>query len=343
MIYRTLGRTGLTVSALSVGTNRLRTCTQEQATAILNRALDKGITFISGGYGETQGLIGAAVAHRRSEYVLSSKATRPTAAEVRQKIEDGLRLFRTDHIDIYELDYVNRFDDLERQLGPGGAYEAIVEAKQKGYVRHIGCTSHRPEIIVRLIEQGLVETATFMNSFVQQYALQELLPLAKARGVGTIGIRPIDHGALAPAYRALAFALHSGVDVALSGMTTVQQVDENVAAAEHAFAVKADEVDALRAEAAALPTTGCRNCDQCRCPYELRIGFVLPLFHYRQRYGLIEDPPSATEPSGEAMWQRNEARARLAAPNCAACGQCEPMCPYGVPIVQYVQQIAAGA
>ena len=344
MIYRELGNTGMRVSALGLGTNRLRTCTQAEATAIINRLLDKGINFISSGYHETQALIGNAVSHRRDEYFISSKATRPTAQQVRESIEESLRLLKVDYLDIYELDYVNSDEELEQQLGPGGAYEALVEAKEKGLIRHIGTTSHRPDIVARLIRQGLVETATFMVSFVQQYALTEVVPLAKERGVGTISIRPIDHGVLKPADRALAFAVHSGVDVTLSGMTSVEQVDYNVAAVERALAMSPEEVAALKTEAAALPTTGCRNCPLCKCPYELRIGFVLPLYHYRQRYGLTTaaDGPVGGE-VGEEMWQRNAARAKVAAEHCASCGQCEPMCPYGVPIVKYVQEIAHGA
>lgn len=332
MLYRELGNTGLRVSALGLGTNRLRTCTQTEATAIINRLLDRGVNFISSGYHETQALIGNAVSHRRDEYFISSKATRPTAQGVRESIEESLRLLKVDCLDIYEMDYVNNDRELAQHLGPEGAYEALVEARDKGLIRHIGTTSHRPDVIARLIGLGLVETATFMVSFVHQYAISEVLPLARAAGVGTISIRPIDHGALSPADRALAFAVHSGVDVVLSGMTTLEQVEANVGAVERALAMSAEEVATLKAEAAALPASGCRNCSQCSCPYELRIGFVLPLYHYRRQRGLL--------PAGEEMWARNAERAKVAAQHCVSCGQCEPMCPYGVPIVQYVQRIA---
>ena len=347
MIYHELGHTGLRVSALGLGTNRLRLCTQAEATAIINRLLDRGINYISSGYHETQALIGNAVSHRRSEYFISSKATRPTAQGVRESIEESLRLLKTDYVDIYEMDFVNNNREVAEHMGPGGAYEALLEAKQKGLIRHIGLTSHRPDIIARLIGQGLFETTLCMVSFVQQYALTEVLPVARRMGVGVISMRPTDHGALRPSERALAFALHSGVDVVLSGITSVEQVDYNLAAAERAWAMSPEEVAALKAEAAALPSTGCRNCNQCACPYELRIGFVLPLFYYRQKYGLLTtgDSPAMSdkEPAGEQMWARNAERAKVAAQHCATCGQCEPMCPFGIPIVKYVQEIAAGA
>ena len=344
MIYRELGKTQMRVSALGLGTNRLGSCTQADATAIINRLLDQGVNYLSSGYGETQALIGNAVAHRRSEYYLTSKASRPTAQGVRKGIEESLRLLKTEYLDVYEMDFVNNDRQVTEHMGPGGAYEALLEAKQKGLIRHIGLTSHRPDIIAALIIQGLFETALMMVSFAHQYALTEVLPIARRLGVGTVSMRPIDHGVLHPPDRALAYALHSGIDVVLSGMTSVAQVDYNVAAAERAFAMSPEEISALMAEGAALPATGCRNCSQCSCPYELRIGFVLPLFYYRQKYGLLAtgETPTASEhePTGEQMWQRNADRARLAAPNCSTCGQCEPMCPFGVPIVRYVQEIA---
>ncbi len=343
MQYRGFGRTGMRVSALGVGTNRLRQCPPAEATALLNRALDLGINLVSTGamYG-TEELIGQAISHRRSEYYLGSKAGKRTAQDEREVLEGSLRRLRVDYLDWYEMDYINSEKEIAQHFGPGGSYEALLKAREQGLIRHIGITSHRPDLAARMIEQGLVETAAFMISMVQPYAIQEVLPLAKSIGVGTLSIRPLDHGSLTPRDRAMAYAIRSGVDVVLSGMTTVQQVEENVALAERALAMSDQEVAALQAEAAALPSTGCRNCSQCRCPYELRIGFVLPLYYYRQRYGLgASGNWSDGQPSGEQMWQRNEERARTAAEHCATCGQCEPMCPYGVPIVQYVQRIAA--
>ena len=345
MLYRELGSTGLRVSALALGTNRLRNCARSEVDAVLNHLLDRGVNFISTGVVyEVQDRIGAAVAHRRSEFVLSSKATQPTAEGVRRGLDESRRALRTDYFDIYEMDFVNDDASLRQHLGVEGAYDALLEAQAKGIVRHIGTSSHRPDVIARLVGSGFVESVTMMTSLVHQYGLAEVLPLARERGVGTIAMRPIDHGALRDTERALAFALHSGVDTVLSGMTSVAQVDANVDSAERALAMPADEVTALLAEAASLPTSGCRNCEACRCPYDIRLGYVLPVYHYRARYGLTRrdelGPLASGEPTGEEMWARNVERARLAAPNCATCRRCEVMCPYGVPIVDYVARIA---
>mgnify|MGYP000100214765 CR=1 FL=1 len=346
MIYRELGKTGMRISALSLGTNRLRSCTQAEVDVITNTLLDRGVNFISTGWVyQVQDKIGNAVGHRRRDYFLSSKATSPDGKVVRERLEQGLRDLKTDYFDIFELDYINTHAALAAHLSPGGAVEELRKARDEGLVRFIGTSSHRPDVIAKLVEMDAVDTATFMMSWVQQYALTDLLPLAREKRVGTIAIRPIDHGALKPADRALAFALHSGVDVVLSGMTSLEQIDYNLAAADRAFAMAPDEVSAMLAEADALPKSGCRHCDLCKCPYELRIGFVLPLFHYRERYGLnaAGDGPTAEETDGAGMWERNRLRAVEATQHCATCGLCEPMCPYGVPIVSYVQKIAAGA
>lgn len=347
MHYRELGRTGLRVSALALGTNRLRRCTQDEVTAVLNHLLDRGVSFVSTGVVyDVQEKIGRAIAHRRDEFVLSSKATKPTAAGVRAGLDESRRALRTDYFDIYEMDYVNNDGELREHLDVEGAYEVLLDAKARGIIGHIGTSSHRPDIIARLIRAGLVASATLMTSFVHQYGLTEVLPLARERGVGTVAMRPIDHGALRDSERALAFALHSGVDTVLSGMTSVAQVDHNVDAAERALAMDAVEIANLRAEASSLSASGCRNCNQCRCPFGIRLGFVLPLFHYRERYGLTRrdelGPLATDEPTGEEMWERNAERALQAAPSCPTCRRCEAMCPYGVPIVEYVARVARG-
>jgi uncharacterized protein len=349
MQYRELGHTGMRVSALGMGTNRLRQCTQAETTALLNRALDLGINYVSTGamYGagyETEEMIANAISSRRAEYYLASKGGQRTAEAEREVLEGSLRRLKVDYLDLYEMDYINNEADIAQHFGSGGSYEALLKAREEGLIRNIGITTHRPDLAARMIQQWPLDTAAVMISMVQPYAITEFLPVAKRLGVGTVSIRPLDHGSLMPRDRAMAYAIRSGVDVALSGMTSVQQVDENVALTERALALGDEKVAALQAEVAALPISGCRNCSQCRCPYELRIGFVLPLYHYRQRYGLGAtdwNAPANSTPSGEGMWARNAERARIAAQHCDECGQCEPMCPYGLSIVEYVRRIAA--
>jgi aryl-alcohol dehydrogenase-like predicted oxidoreductase len=343
MQYRELGRTGMHVSALGVGSNRLRRCTQAETTALLNRALDLGINYISTGamYG-TEEMIGKAISRRREEYYLASKGGQYTAQAEREALDGSLRRLQADYLDLYEIDCVNTEAHMAQHFGPGGSYEALLKARDEGLIRHIGITSHRPDYAVRMMRLAPLDTAATMISIVQPYASSEVLPVARSLGVGTISIRPLDHGSLVPRGRAMAFAIRSGVDVTLSGMTSVAQVEENVALTERALAMSDEEVAALQAEAAALPRNGCRNCGQCRCPHELRIAFALPLYHYRQRYGLGDsgDGPQR-DPSGQQMWARNAERARIAAEHCATCRQCEAMCAYGVPIIEYVRRIAA--
>ena len=289
-------------------------------------------------------MVANAISSRRAEYYLASKGGRRTAEAEREVLEGSLRRLKVDYLDLYELDYINTDADMAQHFGPGGSYEALLKARDEGLIRHIGITTHRPDLAARMVQQWPLDTAATMISMVQPYAITELLPVAKRLGVGTISIRPLDHGSLVPRDRAMAYAIRSGVDVVLSGMTSAEQVDENVALAERALALGDDEVAALQALVAALPSNGCRNCSLCRCPYELRIAFVLPLYHYRQRYGLGATDwraPANSTPSGEGMWARNAARARVAAEHCGECGQCEPMCPYGVSIVEYVRRIAA--
>jgi aryl-alcohol dehydrogenase-like predicted oxidoreductase len=92
MLSRELGRTGMRVSALGVGTNRLQQCPQAEATALLNRALDLGISFVStGAMYRTEELVGDAISRRRTEYYLASKGGQYTAKAEREAVEGSLR------------------------------------------------------------------------------------------------------------------------------------------------------------------------------------------------------------------------------------------------------------
>jgi predicted aldo/keto reductase-like oxidoreductase len=337
MRYNILGRTGIRASALGMGTNRLTTVDKAQGMRVLNHALNVGINYINTGYGSLQDTVGRGIGHRRDEFAISSKCNGwrgdRTADAVRRGIDESLRLLRMDVIDIYELPNCPDLPHLEISFEPGGYMDALLEAKEQGKIRFIGITAHRPDVIAAALPRGVFDTAVFMVNAVEPYGIRELLPLAHELGVGTVGIRAISHGALAPVEKALTWSLHSGVDVSLSGMLTEREVDENVAIAGREF--PPEEIAQLQAEMASLPESGCRNCAMCACPYDLSIGWLLPMLHYRDRYNLL--------PGAEATWQTFAAKARDIQHICDGCRQCEPMCPYDVPIVELMHQVAERA
>ncbi|MFC1714921.1 aldo/keto reductase, partial [Candidatus Poribacteria bacterium] len=317
MRYQELGKTGMKVSILACGSNALRGYTYDEAKIALNRALDSGINLIETGrpYGdETEDRIAAAVSHRRDEFYLASKTSRKTAKEALQDVEKSLKVLRTDYIDLYQIAGVSKQEDVDRMMGPGGAMESLMKAKADGKIGHIGVTGHNLKVHASAIKKAEIETALFIFNMVYREALEELIPLAKRLGVGTMVMRPISHGELAPVTKSLAYVLTSGVDVTLCGMYSTAEVDENVAIANTDFTDP--EIVSLQAEGLTLHNNGCDNSGVCSCPQGIDIPYLLKMTPYRDKYRLLE--------YGEKQWQKQAENAR----KCDDCKKCEEECPY---------------
>ena len=327
MRYRVLGRTGLKMSALSCGTNRLRMKTQENADVVLNYALDRGINFIETGrpYGPTEEMVGKAVSNRREEYRIAAKTVLFSREEVEREVDLSLQALRTDYMDIYEIIF-GREEDLQKILGEDGALQALLEAKEEGKIGFIGVGGHRPELLAQALKTGHFDTVLFHFNMVQLRALNELIPIAREVGAGTLVMRPIGHGALAPVSRTLRFPLSCpGVDVVLCGMYSTSEIDENMAISE--AEPTQEEWKSLLAEAEALENTGCTLCGYCSaCPKKISIGSIMTLIRYRQKHSLL--------PESEAQWRSYAEKAKM----CDECGLCEEKCPYSLSIVPVIRE-----
>lgn len=330
MRYTELGKTGMQVSILACGSNALKGYTYDEAKVAYNRALDSGINLIETGrpYGdETEDRIAAAVAHRRDEFYLASKTVLKTAEEAIREVDKSLKVLRTDYLDLYQVAAVDKQEDLEQILGPGGALEGLQQAKAKGKIGHIGMTGHQHKVLVNAIRTGEIETVLFVFNMVYREALDELIPLAKELGVGTMVMRPLSHKELAPVTKSLAYVLTSGVDTTLCGMYSIAEVDENIAVANTEFTPA--ESARVQTEGRALPDNGCKNCGACACPQGINIAYLLKMTPYRDKYALFE--------GAENRWQEQARKAE----KCDDCKECEEACPYDLPIARNIHAIAS--
>jgi hypothetical protein len=203
MDYRTLGRTGLTVSRLGAGLSeigyQLSLDQADEASRVLNRALDGGITFLdtSACYGYSESFIGRSIAHRRDEYVLATKAGHVTGdyegeawtgRTITDSIERSLRRMKTDRLDLVQLHSCD-VDVLER----GEVIEALLAARDAGKTRFVGYSGDN-EAALWAVESGHFDTLQTSFNFVDQQARWRLLDAAKAGNMGVIVKRPIANG-----------------------------------------------------------------------------------------------------------------------------------------------------
>ncbi len=359
MRYTTLGRTGLKVSRLGFGCMRLPMNAEgrvERSLAIpmLRRAVDLGVTYFDTaiGYcnGDSQRVLGEAMAGIRDRVVLSTKNHLYEApAEVWWgRLQESLELLQTDHIDIYNF-HGNGWANYERNiLGPNGKLKLMERAKAEGKIRHICCSFHdAPESLVKLIETGVFDVVTVQYNMLFR-ELERGLDRAGELGVGVVVMGPVGGGRLGvPSDRireitggavastqeaAFRFVLaHPAVSVALSGMSTMGMLEENVRIVSERDPFTAAQIAEIDAEAArtkarlGVPCTACGYC--MPCPFGVDIPGNFRVYNEFKQFGLTEH--------AKAAYRGLSDRASV----CAECGSCVAKCPQKIAIPGVLRKV----
>jgi aryl-alcohol dehydrogenase-like predicted oxidoreductase len=180
----TLGRTGLVVTRLGIGGAYCQTPDGYRA------ALDCGVNYLDTARayrdGDDERVVGQAIAGRRHEIVLATKSGRRDAAGAREELETSLRLLGTDHVDIWQLHHLNTRPEREQALGPGGAIEAALEAREQGLVRFIGVTGHDWAEVAAAVATGLFDTVLCWYNCAMKEPEELLFPQAAAQQCGVV-------------------------------------------------------------------------------------------------------------------------------------------------------------
>jgi len=239
---RKLGKTGVNVTLLGLGGEGvLRTFgDDDEACALINRALDLGINYFESAraYSGSETYYGKALRERRKEIFLTSKSHARDRKGALEHLQETLKNMKTDHLDLWQVHDVRTEDDIQEIFGPGGAIEAFAEARQKGLIRFIGVTGHHdPEILKKCINLFDFDTVLLpVNPAEPHYRsfLDEVVPLAKQKGMGIIGMKVYFRGFAAkiPWYQSmepfLRFALSQPVSTVVIGCDNILQLEENV-------------------------------------------------------------------------------------------------------------------
>lgn len=330
MEYVTLGKTGLRVSRMGLGGIPIQRVGAPEAKALIDALEAAGVNYIdtARGYSVSEELLGQALEGRRDKFVLATKSMSRDHDGMAKDIETSLRNLRTDYIDLYQV-HNPAPKQLEQVCAPGGALEALREAKAAGKIGHIGITAHSPETFRLALELDWVETVMFPYNIVESQGT-ELMEQAKRQNVGFINMKSLAGGAIEDARLAMRFAsANPNVTVVLPGMFQPEEVAENAAAvADDSPLTEAElaKMDAIRKE---LGTSFCRRCNYCA---PCTVGIDIPnqfVFHgYLSRYGLAE-------------WARARYGAlKVHASDCVECGACEERCPYHLPIRELLKTVA---
>jgi predicted aldo/keto reductase-like oxidoreductase len=321
----TLGRSGLKVKVLGFGGIPIQRVSEEEAISVVRRCHELGINYYdtARGYTNSEERIGKALEGIRDEVFLATKSGRRTADELLAELETSLRNLRTDWVDVYQLHGVSSREAWEQIKGSGGALEAMYQALDEGRIRHLGITSHDPAILAEIVREDIFETIMIPYNYLTPKPEEELLPLCREMDVGTIVMKPFGGGAFSNVNTALKFVLgREFVDIAIPGMMTVAEVEDNFRVASGEHGLTAEDRDLIEGDKVELGSEFCRACNYCQpCPQGITITTVLRAeSQFLKRMGWRP----GTEERFAGVIEKAE--------TCIQCGECESRCPYHLPI-----------
>jgi len=260
---RKLGKTGFAVSLFSLGGEATveQADREEEAEAIINRALDKGVNYIDtaptygGGGSETN--IGRVMEYRRDEVFLATKTGDRTYDGTMRLAEESLKRLRTDHLDLYQLHNVRTESDLEGAFSADGAVKALEELKDQGVIRFTGITGHRdPDILVKGIREYPFDCLLmFFNAGDIHYApfQEKLLEEAVSREMGIIAMKVTARGrifrdnGISSMKQALDYVFSFPISTAIVGISNEAEVDENARIAAEFEKLDQSELEEIEA------------------------------------------------------------------------------------------------
>ncbi len=217
--------------------------TEEPAIELGRRALDMGINFFDTArdYGVSEERLGKVLEGRRKNVVLMTKFLGRNRAAAEQELETSLRMLRTDYLDVWQVHSVRMQQELDAVFASNGALEAAVAAQKAGKVRFIGFTGHKnPEINLKALSYFDFDTMQMPLNVVDPYYRsfeKTVLPELVKRKTGVLAMKSMAGGwmlqkGVARAKDALPYVWSLLIHVLISGVETVEQLEENAKLAQ---------------------------------------------------------------------------------------------------------------
>ena len=311
-----LGRTGLQISRSGFGALPIQRISFEEAKGILRRAYEAGITFFDTArmYTDSEEKIGYALADVRSQIVIATKSHAKDKKTLLEHLETSLRNLKTDYIDLYQL---HNPKELPQESDEEGLYAALVEAKKKGLIRHIGITNHSNKLAMEAAVSGMYDTLQFpLNTLSSEEDLQ-LIAACKERNIGVIAMKGLSGGLITNAATTFSFLRQYDNVVPIWGIQRMSELEEFIAMEKNPPVLDAIMWEAIHKDRSELAGDFCRGCGYCmpcpagiEIPTQARISLLLGRAPYQ---------PFLEDSFKEKMDRINQ---------CIECGQCKSHCPY---------------
>jgi len=286
---RQFGRSEARVSILGFGGHHLGEAPDQQtAVRLIQQSVDGGITFYDNCWeyrrGKTELWMGAGLKGRRDKVFLMTK-TCPhgrDASLALQMLDESLRRLQTDHLDLWQIHGMAFDNDPELFIRPRGAAEALTKAKKDGKVRFVGFTGHKdPRVHLGMLKTDFpfdsvqMPLNVFDHNFIRSFETQ-VLPELNRRGIAALGMKPLNGrgepikaGALS-AEEALRYAMSLPVATTITGIDSIEVLQQNLTIAQNFKPMAAAEMDELRNRCKQYAADGRYE------PYKLSLKFDNP-------------------------------------------------------------------
>lgn len=313
----TLGNTGITVNKNGFGALPIQRISEEKAVYLLQKAYAHGINFYDTArfYTDSEEKIGAAFEGMRDKIYIASKTMTTKVDEFWEQLETTLKNLRTDYLDIYQ------FHNPAFCPKPGdgtGLYEAMLEAKEQGKIRHIGITNHRLAVAEEAIESGLYETLQFPFSYLSSEKELALVEKCKKAGMGFIAMKALAGGLINNSKAAYAFMLQHDTVLPIWGIQRERELDEFLSYQENE-PVMEEVQPVIEADLKELQGEFCRGCGYCMpCPVGIEIN------NCARMSLMIRRAPSEAQLTEEMQAKMKKIE------ECLHCGKCAAKCPFGL-------------
>ena len=199
---RVLGRTGLKVSVVGFPGLALVHDEQSRCTEALHDAFERGVNYfdVAPAYGKGDAEIKMGIGLQgldRSKYYLACKTKMRDKQGAREELERSLDRLKTDHFDVYQMHCLIKPEEVQEALGPGGALETMLEAKEQGKVKHLGFSAHTTKAALAAMKGFQFDTVMFPVNFVEYHTFgfaKQVIELAKEQGAAVLAIKPMCGG-----------------------------------------------------------------------------------------------------------------------------------------------------
>lgn len=312
----TLGSTGITVPQNGFGALPIQRADEETAIKILRKAYEGGIRFFdtARAYSDSEEKVGKALSiYPRESYYIATKSMARNPEEFRKQLDQSLELLKTDYIDIFQFHWCQQ---VYKPNDGTGMYEAMLEAKQAGKIRHIGITSHLLSVGHEAIDSGLYETLQFPLSYISSQKDIELAQKAIDHGMGFIAMKGLAGGLLHNTDACIAF-MHQSDFLPIWGIQRESELDMWLSYFEKEVTLTEELKEFIEKEKKQLAGDFCRGCGYCMpCPVGIQINTCARMSLLLRR-----------SPSQKQLSEQMQAE-MMKIENCLHCGRCKSRCPY---------------